>query len=154
MNKLKSLSALTKITNRLKDQGKIIVFTNGCYDILHPGHIKILNQAKEKGDILIVGLNSDSSIRKIKGNTRPIMDEKARIMVLESISMVDYMVIFKEKTPYNLIKKIKPHILVKGGDWSKEKIIGADLVSKVYQVKLYPSYSTTKIIKRIKKIDA
>jgi len=154
MSKIKNLNTLIKITDRLKIQGKIIIFTNGCYDILHPGHIKILNQAKEKGDILVVGLNSDSSIRRIKGKMRPIMDEKARTKVLESISMVDYIVIFKEKTPYNLIKKIKPHILVKGKDWSKKEIVGADLVNKIYQVKLHPGYSTTEIIKKIRKIDA
>jgi len=154
MSKLKTLNALVKITNQLKQQGKIIVFTNGCYDLLHPGHIKILNQAKKKGDILVVGLNSDSSIRKIKGKMRPIMNERARIKVLESVAMIDYIVVFKDKTPFNIIKKIKPHVLVKGGDWSKEKIIGADLVSKVYRVKLCPGHSTTNIIKKIKKINA
>ncbi|UCG35614.1 MAG: D-glycero-beta-D-manno-heptose 1-phosphate adenylyltransferase [Candidatus Omnitrophota bacterium] len=151
MSKIKSLPALKKIVTRLKKQKKRIVFTNGCFDFIHPGHIKILRQAKSKGDILIVGLNSDSSVKKIKGPRRPIMNEKARAEVLAALEPIDYIVLFKEPTPYKLIQELKPHTLIKGADWSKDKIIGADLIQKVYSIKLYPGYSTTKIIEKIKK---
>ena len=151
MSKIKSLPALKKIVTQLKKQKKRIVFTNGCFDFIHPGHVKILRQAKSKGDILIVGLNADSSVKKIKGPRRPIMNEKARAEVLAALEMVDYVVLFKEPTPYNLIQKLKPHILIKGADWSKGKIVGADLVKKVCTIKLFPGHSTTKIIAKIKK---
>ena len=151
MSKIKSLPALRKIITQLKKQKKRIVFTNGCFDFIHPGHVKILRQAKNKGDILIVGLNADSSVKKIKGSQRPIMNEKARAEVLAALETVDYVVLFKEPTPYNLIQKLKPHILVKGADWSKGKIVGADLVKKVCTIKLSPGHSTTNIIAKIKK---
>lgn len=151
MSKIKNASALKSIVTRLKAKGKRIVFTNGCYDIIHPGHIKILNLAKKKGDVLIVGLNSDSSVKKIKGSARPIQNQQARAIVLESLSIIDYLVIFNEETPYKLIKELKPDILVKGGDWKPNQIIGSDLVKKVYRIKLHPGYSTTKIIAKIKK---
>lgn len=151
MSKIKSVKELKIIITRLKGKGKKIVFTNGCFDILHPGHLKILNQASQKGDVLVVGLNSDSSIRKIKGPKRPILNQKARANLLATMIPVDYVVIFNETTPYNLIKRIKPDILVKGGDWQKDKIVGNELVRKVYRIKLYPGSSTTGIIDKIKK---
>tara|TARA_B100000315_G_C14322370_1_gene471347 strand:+ start:221 stop:679 length:459 start_codon:yes stop_codon:yes gene_type:complete len=151
MGKIKTISTLKTEISRLKKKGKKIVFTNGCFDLLHPGHLKILSDAKKKGDILIVGINSDSSIKKIKPSGRPILDERARAKILEALELVDFVVLFKEKTPYNLIKKIKPDILVKGGDWGKDQIIGSDLVGKVYRIKLYPGYSTTNIINKIKR---
>lgn len=150
MSKLKPLTELKKITSKLKKDGKIIVFTNGCFDILHPGHIKILEVAKNKGDILIVGLNSDSSVKKIKGSKRPILNETARIKILKQISIIDYIILFTETTPYRIIRAIKPDILVKGEDWAKNKIVGQELVRKVCRVKMYRGYSTTKIIERIK----
>jgi D-beta-D-heptose 7-phosphate kinase/D-beta-D-heptose 1-phosphate adenosyltransferase len=150
MSKIKSLSVLKKIVGQLKKNNKRIVFTNGCFDILHPGHIKILKDSKAKGDILIVGLNSDSSIKKIKGPTRPVMDEKARSKVLEAIELVDYIVIFGEDTPYRIIKELKPDCLVKGEDWEKNKIIGREFVKKIFRIKFYPGYSTTGIIQKIK----
>jgi len=101
-----------------------LFFTNGCYDLIHPGHLKVLSDAKAKGDILIVGLNSDASIKKIKGPKRPILSQKARSTILEYIEIIDYIIIFSQETPYELIKQIKPDILVKGGDWGKDKIIG------------------------------
>ena len=152
MSKLKPLTELKKITSKLKKDGKTIVFTNGCFDILHPGHIKILEVAKNKGDILIVGLNSDSSVKKIKGSKRPILNETARIKILEQISIIDYIILFAETTPYRIIRAIKPDILVKGEDWAKNKIIGQELVRKVCRVKMYRGYSTTKIIERIKNV--
>lgn len=150
MTKIKKISQLQKEISRLRKKGRTIVFTNGCFDILHPGHVKILRQAKQKGDVLIVGLNSDLSIKKIKGPQRPILDERARAKVLSALAAVDYIITFNEPTPYQLIQKIKPDILVKGGDWDRSSIVGRDLVKKIYRVKICPGYSTTNIIKKIK----
>ncbi len=151
MGKIKTLKSLCKEISGLKNKGKKIVFTNGCFDLLHLGHLKILQEAKTKGEVLIVGLNSDSSIRKIKGLWRPILNQGARAKLLANLNPVDYVVLFNQTTPYNLIKKIKPDVLVKGGDWEKDEIIGAELVKKVYRVKLLPQHSTTRIIDKIKK---
>jgi len=150
MSKVKTLSALKKIAESLKKKNKRIVFTNGCFDIIHPGHIKILKDSKDKGDILIVGLNSDSSIRRIKGPGRPVMDEKARSKVLEAIGLVDFVVIFQEDTPYKVIKELRPDYLVKGEDWKENKIIGREFVKKIFRIKFYPGYSTTGIIQKIR----
>ena len=151
MGKIKSLKELKKAVSGLKRQGKKIVFTNGCFDILHLGHLKILNEARKKGDVLIVGLNSDSSIKRIKGSKRPILTQDARAKLLANMIGVDYVVIFSEATPYNLIKTIKPDVLVKGGDWKKDKIVGNKLVKKIHSVKLCSGHSTTHIINKIKK---
>ena len=151
MGKIKSLKELKKAVSGLKRQGKKIVFTNGCFDILHLGHLKILNEARKKGDVLIVGLNSDSSIKRIKGSKRPILTQDARAKLLANMIGVDYVVIFSEATPYNLIKTIKPDVLVKGGDWKKDKIVGNKLVKKIHSVKLCSGHSTTRIINKIKK---
>ena len=151
MGKIKSLKELKKAVSGLKRQGKKIVFTNGCFDILHLGHLKILNEARKKGDVLIVGLNSDSSIKRIKGSKRPILTQDARAKLLANMLGVDYVVIFSEATPYNLIKTIKPDVLVKGGDWKKDKIVGNKLVKKIHSVKLCSGHSTTHIINKIKK---
>ncbi len=153
MNKVKTLISLKKIVRKFKKQGKEIVFTNGCFDILHPGHIKIFKEAKRKGDVLIVGLNSDLSIKKIKGEKRPILDEKSRMLVLEAIEYIDYIVLFEEDTPYKLIKEIKPHYLVKGGDWKEKQIIGSEFVERVFRVKLCKGHSTSLIIEKIKKLN-
>ena len=150
MEKIKNLPELKKIVRELKKTGKTIVFTNGCFDILHLGHIKILKEAKEQGDILIVGLNSDISIKKIKGPNRPIQNELTRSHILANMQLVDYVILFEEETPYNIIKSLTPDTLVKGGDWTKNEIIGNDLVKKVYRVKLCSGYSTTNIINKIK----
>ncbi len=151
MGKVLTAKALVKEISKLKKSGKTIVFTNGCFDILHPGHIKVLKQAKNKGDILVVGVNSDFSIKKIKGASRPILDQKSRTILVSNIVWVDYVVLFNQDTPYALIKKIKPDILVKGGDWTKKNIVGSDITAKVYRVKLAPGISTTKIIEKIRK---
>lgn len=150
MTKLKKIAGLKKLIYLLKKHGKSVVFTNGCFDLLHPGHIKLLREAKSKGNILVVGLNSDASIRRIKGKTRPILDERARAELLSAISYVDYVVIFNENTPYELIKSIRPDCLIKGEDWKKDKIIGREFVKKIYRIKFFPGYSTTAIIKKIK----
>ncbi|MDD4183439.1 MAG: adenylyltransferase/cytidyltransferase family protein [Candidatus Omnitrophica bacterium] len=150
MSKIKTLSALKKIVESLKKKNKRIVFTNGCFDIIHPGHIKILKDSKSKGDVLVIGLNSDSSVRRIKGRARPIMDEKARSKVLEAIELVDFIVIFDEDTPLEVIKALRPDYLVKGEDWKADKIIGREFVKKIFRIKFYPGYSTTGIIQKIR----
>ena len=125
-----------------------IVFTNGCFDIIHRGHMELLKYCASIGDRVIVGLNSDQSVRKLKGFCRPINSEKDRKFVLESCRYVDDVYIFSEETPYQLIKKIKPDIVVKGGDYSKEEVVGADLCEvKIFGYK--DGYSTTKTIKNI-----
>lgn len=149
MDKLKSLPALKKIVEKIKKKRKTVVFTNGCFDLLHPGHIKIFQQAKKKGDILVVGLNSDCSVKKIKGEQRPILNEKARSFILSSLEDVDYIVLFDEDTPYRVIKTLAPDYLVKGGDWKLSEIIGREFVKKVFRVKLSPGYSTSGIIEKI-----
>ena len=151
MGKIKTLKGLVTEISNLKRKGKQIVFTNGCFDLLHLGHLKILQEAKTKGDVLVVGLNSDSSIRRIKGLKRPILNQRTRAKLLANLNPVDYVVLFKETTPYNLIKLIKPDVLVKGGDWKRNEIVGEKIVKKVYRVKLYPERSTTRIINKIKK---
>lgn len=154
--KIKSAQVLQKTISRLKSRGKKIVFTNGCFDLLHYGHVKYLADAKKKGDILVVGINSDSSVKRIKGDKRPIINEAARLKTVASLQDVDYAVLFKENTPLKLIKLLKPDVLVKGADWSKNNIVGKDFVEsyggKVSTVKLVKGYSTTLLIKKIKKI--
>ena len=138
-----------------KKEGKKIVFTNGCFDIIHAGHVDYLEKAKLLGDKLIVGLNSDNSVKRIKGKERPIIPEKYRKKVLEALKPVDLVIIFQEDTPENLIKKIKPDVLVKGGDWKIENIVGAKFVKsyggKVKTIEFVYDISTTKIINKIKK---
>jgi rfaE bifunctional protein nucleotidyltransferase chain/domain len=134
---------------------KKIVFTNGCFDILHVGHIRLLNDAKKLGDILVVGINSDFSIKKLKGKDRPINIESDRKIILESLKAVDFVFIFEEDTPLNLIKKIKPNILVKGGDYSESDIVGSDFVKnnggEVKTLSFHYGYSSSKYINQIKK---
>ncbi|HMA68696.1 MAG TPA: D-glycero-beta-D-manno-heptose 1-phosphate adenylyltransferase [Candidatus Mcinerneyibacterium sp.] len=129
------------------------VFTNGCFDILHVGHVRYLKKAREMGDCLIIGLNSDSSVRRIKGDKRPIVPEDERAEMLLSLEYVDYVVFFEEETPYLLIKDIKPDILVKGGDWDVKDIVGSDLVKKaggtVKNISYIDGKSTTNIINKI-----
>jgi rfaE bifunctional protein nucleotidyltransferase chain/domain len=135
-------------------QGKKIVFTNGCFDILHLGHIDYLSKAKDLGDLLIIGLNTDESVRRIKGNNRPIQDEISRAMVLASLSFVDAVVFFGEDTPYNLIKTTQPDILVKGADYKPEDIVGYDIVKnkggETITIEFLPGYSTSSIEAKIK----
>jgi len=134
-------------------QGKKIVFTNGCFDILHLGHIDYLAAASELGDLLVIGLNTDQSVSKIKGNNRPIQDEISRAFVLASLGFVDAVVFFGEDTPYNLIKTIQPDILVKGADYKPEDIVGYDIVKnkggEVVTIEFLEGYSTTAIEKKI-----
>lgn len=130
-----------------------VVFTNGCFDILHPGHVDYLQRARELGSCLVVGLNSDASVRRLKGPTRPVNDQQSRALVLAALACVDAVVVFDEDTPYELIKKIRPRVLVKGGDWSVDRIVGRDIVEegggKVYSIPLLEGYSTTAVVDRI-----
>jgi len=134
-------------------QGKKIVFTNGCFDLLHLGHIDYLSKAKDLGDLLIIGLNTDASVRGIKGGNRPIQDETARAMLLASLQFVDAVVFFGEETPYNLIKATQPDILVKGADYKPEDIIGYDILKskggEVMTIEFLEGYSTTGIENKI-----
>jgi len=136
-----------------KNKDKRIVFTNGCFDILHKGHVAYLNEAKALGDLLVLGLNSDASVKRLKGSERPINQENDRKFVLENLKAVDFVEIFTEDTPYELIKKIQPDVLVKGGDWPVEKIVGHDIVfakgGNVYSLNFVDGYSTTNIIHKI-----
>lgn len=154
-NKIFSLLQLQRSIRiwRMKDYK--IVFTNGCFDILHRGHIEYLSKAADLGDVLVIGLNSDASVKKLgKGNNRPIQNENDRALALSAIQFVDAVVIFEEDTPIELIKIIQPDVLVKGGDWTPEQVVGADIVkSKGGEVVILPyldGYSTTGIENRIK----
>ncbi|MFH0940479.1 MAG: D-glycero-beta-D-manno-heptose 1-phosphate adenylyltransferase [Candidatus Omnitrophota bacterium] len=150
--KITTLSRLLKALSKQRPRKKV-VFTNGCFDILHYGHIKYLKKAKSCGDTLVVGLNSDASVRRLKGNKRPINTERDRAEVLAALESVDHIIIFNEGTPYKLIGSLKPDILVKGGDWRKEKIVGADIVlangGKVISLPYVKNKSTTNTIKKI-----
>jgi rfaE bifunctional protein nucleotidyltransferase chain/domain len=131
-------------------QGRKIVFTNGCFDILHKGHIEYLSKARDLGDILIIGLNTDASVSRLKGAGRPVQDESSRALVLASLRFVEAVVFFDEDTPYNLIDLLKPDVLVKGGDYAEETIVGADIVrangGEVVTIPLTEGYSTSKIL--------
>lgn len=137
------------------NKDKKIVFTNGCFDILHRGHLGYLKEAKACGDVLVMGLNSDRSVKALKGPERPINNEQDRKFMLEALRFVDFVEIFDEDTPLELIKKIMPNVLVKGGDWGVEQIVGSSEViengGSVYSLKFVDGFSTTNIIKKIKK---
>lgn len=148
MKKILARKDIIKIAVKLRAERRKIVFTNGCFDIIHIGHVRYLQRARRLGDILIVGLNSDLSVSGIKPG-RPVNSEKNRAEVLAALAVVDYVVVFPEKTPYNLIKAVKPDILVKGGDWKKEDIIGSDIAKETYSLPYVKGISTTRIIEKI-----
>ena len=149
---IKTLIEIEVLSTKLKDKGKKIVFTNGCFDILHAGHVRYLETAKSFGDILMVGVNSDKSVRTLKGETRPINSEQDRALLIASLEAVDYVIIFNEDTPYELINAIKPHTLVKGGDYAGQKVVGQDLVSELRLVNFIEGKSTTRTIEKIKSL--
>jgi D-glycero-beta-D-manno-heptose 1-phosphate adenylyltransferase len=153
--KIISQEALKSYLSIWKFQERKIVFTNGCFDILHRGHIEYLAKASELGHILIVGLNSDRSVRSIKGDSRPIQDEASRALILAALHFTSYVVIFDEDTPYELINLVKPDVLVKGSDWKAEDIVGYDIVKakggSVATIDFVPGYSTTNIVKKMEK---
>jgi len=142
---------LNTVVEKIKSNGGRIVFTNGCFDIIHIGHIRYLKEAKNLGDVLIVGLNSDKSVSAIKPG-RPVNPQDQRAEVLASLEMVDYVVLFDEETPYELIKIIRPDVLVKGGDWKKEDIVGSDIAKETLSLPYVEGVSTTGIIEKIKQI--
>jgi len=147
---IKTTKEIQALCDDLKTRGKKIVFTNGCFDLLHSGHVRYLESSKNFGDVLILGLNSDKSVASLKGKNRPINTQADRAYILASLEVVDYVVIFDEDTPYELIKSIKPHILVKGGDYEGQKIIGEDIADQTKLIKFIDNKSTTKIIEKIK----
>ena len=139
---------------REKRNGRRVVFTNGCFDLLHPGHIQCLEQARELGDVLIVGVNSDSSVRQLKGPARPLLPEVERAEILAALESVDAVVIFDDLTPQNVIARLVPDVLVKGGDWGGDRIVGREEVEaaggRVVSAPVVPGYSTTEIVRKIR----
>jgi len=144
---------LAETVAQLRRVGKAVVFTNGCFDILHPGHIHTLTQAKALGDVLIVGLNSDASVKRLKGERRPILNQAERIVMLAALEAVDYVTVFEEDTPLALIQLLQPQVLVKGGDWDSQAVVGRDAVEanggKVVLIPYQEGLSTTGIIERV-----
>jgi D-glycero-beta-D-manno-heptose 1-phosphate adenylyltransferase len=155
-SKILTLKNLMITLKNLRKSGKRVVFTNGCFDILHVGHVRYLAEARAKGDVLVLGLNSDASVKSIKSDSRPVVNQNQRAEVLAGLACVDYITIFDEPDPLALIQAIKPDILVKGADWEETKIIGADVVKsyggEVERIKLVPDISTSGIIRRILKL--
>ncbi len=153
-SKIYSWEGIARQTNIWRFQEKKIVFTNGCFDILHLGHIEYLSRAADLGNILIIGLNSDPSVQKLKGFDRPLINEGARAMLLASLSFVSAVVLFDEDTPYKLIELIQPDVLVKGADYKVEEIAGYDIVlgrgGKIETIELTKGYSTTSLLHRIR----
>ena len=153
-HKILPLERLLKQVEEWKSTGEMIVFTNGCFDLIHLGHVDYLEKARNLGTRLIIGLNTDMSIKKIKGPDRPVMNQESRSRILASFEFVDAVVLFDDETPYHLIKAIKPDILVKGNDYLPENIVGAEIVKdnngKIVTIDLIQGYSTSGIIKKIK----
>lgn len=155
MGQVSKFESIAKDLASLKSQNKKIVFTNGCFDLLHVGHVRYLQEAKKLGDVLVVGVNSDASVRVLKGPTRPVQIEADRAEILAALGAVDYTVIFNEDTPLKLIETVKPDILVKGGDWKIDQIVGSDFViahgGKVMSLQFVDGKSTTKLIEKAQK---
>lgn len=150
-NKIVTINEWREIRSR--NAAAKVVFTNGCFDVLHRGHVTYLAAARDLGDCLIVGLNNDASVRRLKGENRPVNNENDRALVLSALSFIDYIILFEEDTPKNLIEQVKPDILVKGGDYKIENIVGADFVTKnggeVLTIPFVDGYSSTKIIQSL-----
>ena len=155
MGKVVSQEELIQITAREKSGGRSIVFTNGCFDLLHPGHVRCLAEARALGDVLVVAVNSDRSVRGNKGYERPLVPEQDRAEVLAALSAVDYVTIFDEPTPRELISRVLPNILVKGADWAHDQVAGREEVEaaggRVISIPLAPGYSTTNLLEKIRK---
>jgi len=153
MNKILTWEELKKVLDLRRKEGRTIVFTNGCFDILHVGHVQYLQEARTMGDLLILGLNSDASVRAIKGEKRPMVPQAERAEVIASLTAVDYVTLFDETTPLRLIEYLQPDCLVKGGDWKEASVVGGDLVrargGKVVIVPLTEGASTTNIVEKI-----
>jgi D-beta-D-heptose 7-phosphate kinase/D-beta-D-heptose 1-phosphate adenosyltransferase len=144
---------LVRIRGQLKREGKKVVFTNGCFDIIHRGHVEYLTKAKALGDVLMVGMNTDASVRRLKGTARPVVCQEDRAFVLAAFRVVDYVCLFEEDTPHDLISVVVPDVLVKGSDWAIDSIVGKDIVEaaggSVQTIDFVPNRSTTDIIKKI-----
>jgi D-beta-D-heptose 7-phosphate kinase/D-beta-D-heptose 1-phosphate adenosyltransferase len=153
MEKIYSREKLKKIIDRLRKEGKKIVFTNGCFDILHVGHTRYLEEARKQGDVLVIGLNSDDSVRSLKGQKRPVIPENERADVVAALESVDFVTIFPELTPLELIEYLKPDVLVKGGDWKEEQVVGRKSIEKwggrVIIIPEIKGSSTTNVIEKI-----
>ncbi len=154
-HKIVPLSALVRAVRQAQRRGKKVVFTNGCFDLIHAGHVKVLERARDAGDLLVVAVNSDSSVRVLKkGPGRPILHERDRALLIAAFACVDYVTIFSQATPQSLIEKIHPDVLIKGSDWKAGSIVGADWVrkcgGKVVRIPLLKGHSTTNLIERIR----
>ncbi len=149
---ISDITELKRLLNIHKFKGQEIVFTNGCFDIIHRGHIEYLAKAANKGDVLIIGLNTDASVRKLKGENRPVQDENSRALILSALRFVDYIILFDEDTPYNLIEALQPDILVKGADYKATEIVGYDIVTKnggrVETIEFVDGFSTSNILEK------
>ena len=156
MSKVLDLDSLIRERAFLRDSGKVLVFTNGCFDLLHPGHVRYLREARALGDALVVALNSDRSVRILKGEGRPILNLKERVEVIGALESVDYITVFDEETPYSLIVQLLPDVLVKGGDWRLNEIVGREQVEAaggtVLSLPFLEGSSTSDIIERIKRL--
>ncbi len=156
MNKIYTRDVLKEKLEVLRNEGKKIAFTNGCFDILHVGHVRYLREAKKTADVLVLALNSDSSVRTIKGEKRPLVTENERAEVLEALDFIDFITIFDESTPLELIKLLKPDVLIKGGDWPEEKVVGREEVlkrgGKVVIIPEVQGKSTTNVVEKIKNL--
>ena len=155
MGRVVSVGTMARIRRSMEKKRKKVVFTNGTFDILHRGHVEYLDLARKCGDLLVVGLNTDASVRRIKGKGRPVNPERDRAIVLSALSSVDYVCLFSEDTPHRLIKRLQPDILVKGADWKKGEIVGSDIVlgrgGIVKRIRLTPGRSTSSMIRKIRK---
>ena len=150
-NKILSRRSLSNLLRQWRAEGKKIVFTNGCFDILHAGHVSVLEFSRSKGDVLVVGLNSDASVKRLKGPSRPVNTQADRALVLAALQAVDAVCVFEEDTPYELIKLVQPDVLVKGGDYKPSEIVGREFAKKVVRFPLLKGSSTTNIIKKVSK---
>ncbi len=152
-SKIKTIPEITALAGELRESGSRIVFTNGCFDILHYGHALYLQEAAAMGDVLVVGVNGDASVRRLKGDSRPVVPQDYRAAMVAALQSVDFVVLFDGDTPYDLIKAVRPDVLVKGGDWSREEIVGADVVEagggKVASLDFVDGFSTSSIIDKI-----
>ena len=152
--KIKSLTALVRIVREARARGRRVVFTNGCFDLLHAGHVKLLERAKQLGDVLIVGLNSDQSVRALKGAGRPLVTQRDRALLLAALENVDYVTIFNEDTPLRVVARLRPHVLIKGADWPATTIVGREIIhasgGRVLRFPLVKGHSTSRLIRRIK----
>jgi len=153
--KIQTAGSLSVLLTQWEEQKKKIVFTNGCFDLLHRGHIEYLSKASDLGDVLFIGVNTDASVSKLKGNNRPLQDENSRLLILGALEFVDGLILFDEETPLDLIRRVQPHVLVKGADYKPEEIVGYDIVKarggEIKTIEFLPGYSTSAIEQKIKK---